>query len=307
MRKWILCSVLILIGAFEIFLYLAQPSEEAIACEEAKRINDKLVWSYYVQKYPDGPCQLHAKEKIVEFDELDKRIAKAEDEGREKMLLSRMRTYDKELFENFNKSVAQILSRDDMRVINDSSQFKAVKIKNLYWQTPTFKKRMNWDQAVEYCFILKDEDNHHWGVPTIDQARDLIDGCRETMSGGDCKVDMSCTRDRYYNRSKSCANFECQATSCRRRYENRDGFCYWPAELEESCEAKRRVHLRRNHYITLYNDYWTLTEVENSREKAWVVDYKSGAIFSSPKNTRRFVRCVSTKKLPAENSPKSGN
>ena len=88
--------------------------------------------------------------------------------------------------------IAGQLGAKDKNEQNNTS-IKGVVIKNgLMWQDPPAKKAMDFKQARRYCSTLKLGGYMDWRLPTVDELRSLIQGCKNTESMGKCAVTESC-------------------------------------------------------------------------------------------------------------------
>lgn len=62
---------------------------------------------------------------------------------------------------------------------------------NLQWSEIT-PSAMNWNNAMNYCKNLNERDHNDWHLPTISELRTLIQNCKQTETGGECKVSDNC-------------------------------------------------------------------------------------------------------------------
>lgn len=135
----------------------------------------------------------------------------------------------------------------------------------LAWQNPAAPDTMSWDLAKQYCKALNlgpDLDSE-WRLPTVDELRSLIRGCKATESGGTCKA------------GKGCQEKSCMCEGCGDYDGDGEEGMYWPEEIAGGCCW-----------------YWTSELVEGDEELAWYVDFASGRVNYCSVLKEIRVRCV---------------
>jgi hypothetical protein len=141
----------------------------------------------------------------------------------------------------------------------------------LCWQNPPLEGLHRWPSAVDYCREL-DLGGHgpgSWHLPTISELRSFIRGCPETMTGGECSVDDSCT------------NIECDDEACRGcDYFEGPGTegAYWPGGVWGSLDGSEA-------------QFWSSSTDEGS-SIVWTIIYSFAHIHPETIDSIRAVRCV---------------
>ena len=133
-------------------------------------------------------------------------------------------------------------------------------------------KEMNWNDAVNYCKTLSEENHNDWKLPTIGELRTLIQNCPKTEIEGSCKIGR-----------KSCLSYAC--------FEKLSGNCF--------CEYKDK---NSGFYSKLGDDaniwLWSasiLSESEYANYR-WYVSFTDGGVWNYRANADNlYVRCVRTK------------
>ena len=118
---------------------------------------------------------------------------------------------------------------------------------------------ISWFEAVEYCYNLTEREKSDWRLPTIDELRNLIQSCQETIPGGSCAV------------SETCAG----------------GYC-----LDESCQACSPELNGSYSKLGDTNQLWSATSLSNHDPAAWYVDFSNAGIYLDEKENYRYARCV---------------
>ena len=136
----------------------------------------------------------------------------------------------------------------------------------LIWQNQPAGNEMIWQEAIDYCTNLTQDDHSDWHLPTISELRSLIRGCPATETGGACGITDSCLSE------SSCQDSACDGCS---GGDGPAGGCYWPDEMQGDCSWY----------------YWSASYAGDSSH-AWHVRFDSGHIYSDSKDGVYNVRCV---------------
>ncbi|MBO4698244.1 DUF1566 domain-containing protein [bacterium] len=132
------------------------------------------------------------------------------------------------------------------------------------------EKHMTWQTAKEYCRGLNTDKyggfSSGWHLPNINELRTLIQNCATTVNGGSCAVvDKG-------NLSAGCLSSHC-----------------WSEKACEGCYDSSVEYSKFGETSV----FWSSSTVSNHLERAWVVDFKYGAIDDGAcKATHQVVRCV---------------
>ena len=122
---------------------------------------------------------------------------------------------------------------------------------------------MVWEDAVDYCDKLSEGGYSDWRLPSISEARTLINACHGTRTGDRCGVTDSCL-------STDCLNYNCNL-----------------------CEPKSDGYYSKidsNH--TSWNLLWSASEVSRREARAWGIELYTGSIAEKVKNEYGVARCV---------------
>jgi hypothetical protein len=82
--------------------------------------------------------------------------------------------------------------------------------------------------AKGYCRRLKHAGADDWRMPTIDELRSLVRGCKRTASRGRCRLRQRCSAE------ARCFSGNCRG--CGKKATDRPDRCYWPAAFGKRCE-----------------------------------------------------------------------
>ncbi len=130
----------------------------------------------------------------------------------------------------------------------------------LCWQEPISKSHMDWQQAIEHCDYLDQGGHTNWELPTIDELRSLIRGCKATETGGLCPVTH---KGGTWDGDEADICLGC------------DEGCHTDTALKDSCDVA----------------FWSST-LDDRMMYVWVVDFFFGGISSIESNYLFRTRCV---------------
>ena len=167
----------------------------------------------------------------------------------------------------------------------NSKENNPKKTGNVQWSEKAPRK-MNWNNAVNYCKNLNEDGYANWRLPTIDELRRLITNCPDTQTGGKCGVIDTCLFDWCWN-SNICigCGTDFNKSSKYSKLGDRDGF-------------------------------WSSSVLSKHSERAFIVHFSHGSIQDNYLSDENNVRCVSdyfqnsSDAIPSnkENNPKkTGN
>lgn len=127
--------------------------------------------------------------------------------------------------------------------------------------------QITWAEAVAACDALMLAGYDDWRLPSIDELRQVINGCDKSAPGGACKVSTSCYKE------ATCFS-ETTCWGCGTRPE-----CYLDAIFPEPCRA-----------------YWSATAADAKRmntPRAWYVSFYDGGIqVAEQSDSNEWGRCV---------------
>jgi len=126
-------------------------------------------------------------------------------------------------------------------------------INNLMWQKETVKKKMNWNDAMEYAKNLRLGGHNDWRLPSIDEFGEVIDSCGIIHINRDNNNWDSITNENMNNN-------------------------YYQNSYKEKGFS--------------YEYYWSSTTYKNDSNNAWIVLFYNGNVGYYRKNDSNFVRCV---------------
>jgi len=122
---------------------------------------------------------------------------------------------------------------------------------------------MIWEDAVDYCDNLTEGGFSDWRLPSISEARTLIQFCHGTMTGNRCSVTDKCL-------SSDCLDYNCNLCE-----PNSDGYY---SKIDDD--------------RTSWNLLWSASEVSDSAILAWGIELYTGSVAEKAKNEYGVVRCV---------------
>lgn len=129
------------------------------------------------------------------------------------------------------------------------------------WSTES--NAMIWKDAVDYCDNLTEGGYSDWRLPSISEARTLIQLCRGTRTGDRCGVTDSCL-------SPDCLDYNCDLCE-----PQSDGF-----------------YSKMDNDHTNWNLLWSASEVSGSAILAWGIELYTGSVAEKVKNEYGVVRCA---------------
>ena len=132
----------------------------------------------------------------------------------------------------------------------------AVIVEGLQWSNKT-KKKMNQDQALNYCKGLKEDGHNDWRLPDIDELRTLIQNCPGTVTGGKCQVS--------------------QKNGCLYKFVpegSGEKSCYTPKD----CASCSPDSTGKRSKLGDTERFWSTSEGPSDFDPLWIVDFKAGRI-----------------------------
>ena len=138
----------------------------------------------------------------------------------------------------------------------------------LCWEDPPLEEWTNWWDADTYCvgLSLGGYGPGSWRLPTINELRSLIRGCRATETGGACGV------------TEPCLDWTCWSAPCGGCpffSGPGAGGCYWDAAFGGTCGW-----------------YWSSSFYTRGAAYACFVGFHYGVVSTSVKENPYYVRCV---------------
>lgn len=117
----------------------------------------------------------------------------------------------------------------------DNKKPTDINLSNLQWSKSS-QDNMNWNEAINYCKNLREDENDDWRLPSVDELRTVIKNC-PTETGGECKVTNQCLSD------------SCWKTVCEKRCENSNALKSWSSS----------TYVNNADYAWYVDDYAQLT------------------------------------------------
>jgi len=145
---------------------------------------------------------------------------------------------------------------------------------------------LTWSDAETYCDSTSWDGLTGWRLPSIDELRSLVRGCRDTEDAGACGVRVGCLSESCLEAACIAVPDYCRDNSCKGcGLLQGPGFrgCYWPDELTGSCGASKEP-----------NVYWSSSAVSSGSGGHWTIDFARGSVEPGPLDeaSRAFTRCV---------------
>ena len=132
---------------------------------------------------------------------------------------------------------------------------------------------MNWQDAINYCTNLNENNHHDWRLPNIDELRTLVID-RKTMTGGACKVSNRNNCLSY----KDCFVYENCAESCDKETDKCSGYNDGRYSILGDIET-----------------LWSASPAtdQNLKSFAWTIRFLDGYLSLREKSKEpQFARCV---------------
>ena len=168
------------------------------------------------------------------------------------------------IVKNNNDEYSQELSLKEKNIQTVQVKLKSnvkksntIKIGKLQWSKKA-PKSMKWNDAVNYCKNLNEEDHKDWRLPNIDELRTLIQNHPGTQTGGSCPISKKA-----------------------RELSSRD----WT----DDCRGRSGSNFSK------LNDtawLWSSSTTSDSSSFAWYVGFTNGSVSHYTKYNDYYVRCV---------------
>lgn len=140
---------------------------------------------------------------------------------------------------------------EDPAVDTDTAETWIDEAHGLEWENPSREQTSFYPGAKSYCDNLVRAGKDDWRLPTVDEARMLLDGVSPTMEGGFCAASEECfnwmncsANQKYAAACDGCSDVSLKHLTqedCTRDVEA--GECYWKKGLLGACD-----------------NYWTTTK-----------------------------------------------
>ena len=249
-------------------------SEGQIACEEAKAAGSEQKWKsflkYYADEYPE--CVPEAKKQLEEIAyhkaERENSVEAWQEYLDEYPLANKRHAIEaEEQIEKLKKAASkqqnQNLNYNTQNQKTDHSiptSAATEQVDNREWSELS-EKKMNFNEAKNYCRKLRDGGNSDWRLPTIDELRTLIQNCPGSETAGACKV----------SEDDGCLSNMCIS----------ERYC--------ECAPKTSGEHSRLGDTTII---WTSSLKTQTNNRAFTVDFLRGGIGSNNTESRYNVRCT---------------
>jgi len=142
----------------------------------------------------------------------------------------------------------------------------------LMWQIEPSNDIRMWQESVDYCDQLDLAGHTDWRMPSISELRSIVRGCYRTVPDGTCGVTDEC-HDLACYQADSC-------DSCGPEWGPDEDGCYWWPELASAQNPSWKCF-----------DFWSSSEFD-SGQRAWFINFNTGAIEHELKRDQQLVRCV---------------
>jgi hypothetical protein len=188
----------------------AQSNDDKNACEYARKDSNVETWKFYLENFPNGECADEAKAALEGANSAKDQIAckKAKQQN----------SYQgwKEYLENFPHGKCAFEAKIALNKLNPIPECSRTSQKpckdsstGLMWSYLSYG---TFNEATNYCHNLQTGIFNDWRLPNINELRTLIQGCYQTETGGECYIDLGCTKIDEDNRN-SCTNGRCTGCS----------------------------------------------------------------------------------------------
>lgn len=135
----------------------------------------------------------------------------------------------------------------------------------LCWQLQPNESGLDWFEAGDYCTNLELGAYDDWRLPMIQELISLVRGC----GSSECGVsDPECLES-------SCSTGP-DCDPCESFVGPGPGGCYWPSDLEGSCEDR----------------YWSSSISANHPQLKWILEFENAEPSRDEDAQIDFVRCV---------------
>ena len=142
---------------------------------------------------------------------------------------------------------------------NSTNKNESQATENLKWSQKT-SERMNWNQAINYCKNLHEDNHNDWHLPTISELMTLIQNCPATQIGGKCKVTDNCLSH------SDCGN--------------------------DACFGCKSDNSGKYSKLGDTDPFWSSSTASDYTYFAWHVNFYSGHVLVVNKSGYDYVRCV---------------
>lgn len=243
-------------------------SEVQIECEKARADGSVEAWEIFLQFYSDSnsDCVLEARKKLEEIayqnamniDNLEgwqEYLEKYPSNNKSHIIEANKR------INKLKKAVSKYIQSSNSQISQSQLPAQGVtveKVGSLYWSEVASKK-MNYNEANNYCRRLNEGGISGWRLPTIDELRTVIQNCNGTVPGGACRV----------SEVNGCLASNCLSNSCQ---------CGASSTGKYSVLGDAAIYL------------WSSSFKSNDR--VYLVDFSRGGINSQYVGNSYNVRCV---------------
>ena len=244
---------LILLAIFMVFEVLADEADKN-ACQYARKESDIEIWSEYLKNFPNGMCAKEAKDVLNKVLHQQKADKNAKDQA----------ACNQARQQNSYQAWEDYLKNFSNGKCNFEAKMNLKKLLKHKWSSRS-SKRMNWNDAINYCQNLREDGYSNWRLPTISELRTTIKNCSGSQSGGSCSVSDFCLSGSY------CLSVDCK------------------------CEFRKN---NGGYYSKLGDDdnviLWSSSVQSESAKHRWVVDFAFGYLFPTVAkyDDYCYVRCV---------------
>lgn len=244
-------------------------SEVQIECEKARADGSVEAWEIFLRFYSDSnsDCVLEARKKLEEIAYQNAMNIDTLEGWQE--YLEKYPSNNKSHIIEANKRINKLKKAASRQYIQSSnsqisqSQLPAQgvaveKVGSLYW-SEVAPKKMNYNEANNYCRRLNEGGISGWRLPTIDELRTVVQNCNGTVPGGACRV----------SEVNGCLASNCLSNSCQ---------CGASSTGKYSVLGDAAIYL------------WSSSFKSNDR--VYLVDFSRGGINSQYVGNSYNVRCV---------------
>lgn len=175
---------------------------------------------------------------------------------------------EKGLRESIDKIVVKMTGKKKIvfkkqKIVTPKKRIKNKKLKQiklLKWSKRSHGK-MSWSESKQYCSDLKENDCNNWVLPTINELRETVEQCPNSMKNGKCNVKDNCLNE----------------NDC------------WSKDVCSGCSKESDG---RYSVLGENKDLWTSSELENNNAFSWYIDFARTTIKYDFKRNSKYVRCV---------------